>query len=431
MKKLSFSFLKPLSLILSVSAMTALLSGCTASILNEAPNTDPLQSAKPAGSIPALTTPHYFAPITPEKDNTYTPEYQLTLLADRDFGGGIFLVIHEEGLENAIFPSADELTEVYADRRNRLISQKYNVELACISKTAEEILADLAKADKMGEYYADLLVVSPSLFQQLKEKKYLQALDNIPFLELESACIRQEAVTELNSGWSGTYGIWGDALRQPTKGYAVYYDIEQAAAMGAPNFYSQVIDGKFDLASLLNAASEGMLTFDGNAADFLFSLAGINSASDEGKALLESEDHAALLAKFEECRYTPEKGTAKDAFLKGESLFYIGKLGDFSSFAQTQQKIGILPLPKYNAEDADYPHLVDQSTLPILACPIHMNSLEGSGIMLSALNAASCDEIEEIFLQSAEPHVRDNGSALMLPYCVGMIRFDRKLIFGE
>lgn len=431
MKKLSFPLLKPLSLILAASAMTALLSGCTASILNEAKGNDPKQTAKPAGSIPALTTPHYYVPGTPEKDNVYTPEYQLTLLAERDFGGGVFLVIQEEGLENAIFPSADELTEVYADRRNRLISQKYNVELACISKTAEEILAELTKANKMGDYYADLLVISPTLFQQLKEKKLLQALDHAPFLELESACIRQEAVTELNSGWSGTYGIWGDALRQPTKGYAVYYDIEQAAAMGAPNFYSQVIDGRFDLASLLDTASEGMLTFDGNAADLLFALAGVNSTSDEGKALLESEDHAALLAKFEECRYIPEEGTAKDAFLKGESLFYIGELGDFSTFSQTQQKVGLLPLPKYSAEDDDYPHLVDQSTLPILACPINMNSLEGSGIMLSALNAASCDEIEDVFLQGAEPHVRDNGSALMLPYCVGMIRFDRKLIFGE
>jgi hypothetical protein len=106
-------------------------------------------------------------------------------------------------------------------------------------------------------------------------------------------------------------------------------------------------------------------------------------------------------------------------------------LGTFSSFAQNEHTVGILPLPKYNADDEDYPHLTDQSKLPILACPINMSSLEGSGIMLSALNAASCDEIEDVFLQGAEVYVRDNGSALMLPYCVGMIRFDRKLIFGE
>ena len=91
----------------------------------------------------------------------------------------------------------------------------------------------------------------------------------------------------------------------------------------------------------------------------------------------------------------------------------------------------MLPLPKYNADDEDYPRLIEQAVLPILACPINLTSLEGTGIMLSALNAASCNEIEEIFLQGAELHVRDNGSTLMLPYCVGMIRFDRKMIFGE
>lgn len=408
-----------------------MLSGCTAAILNEAANTDPQETAKPAGSVPALTTPSYYKPDTPDKDGTYTPEYQLKLLADRDFQGGIFLVIQEEGLENAIFPSADELTEIYADRRNRLISEKYNVELACISKTAEEILTELSKAATTGDYYADLLVVSPTLLKQLKEKNLLQVLDNIPFFEVESACISQDAITEINSGWSGTYGIWGDALRQPTKGYAVYFDLEQAKAMGCLNFYSKVVSGSFDLQTLLDAATEGMLVYDGSSADLLFALAGINSATEEGKALLESEEHAALLAKFEECRYIPEEGTALDAFLAGKTLFYIGQLSAFSSFSQNEQKVGILPLPKYSSNDKDYPHLVDQSVLPVLACPVNMNSLEGSGIMLSALNAASCNEIEEIFLQSAEPHVRDNGSALMLPYCVGMISFDRKLIFEE
>ncbi len=411
--------------------IAATLSGCTAAILNEAANSDPEQTAKPAGSIPTLTTPNYYKPSTPEKDGTYTPEYQLKLLADRDFGGGVFLVIQEKGLENAIFPAADELTEVYADRRNRLISQKYNVELASIAKTADEIIAELTRAKTMNSYYADLLVVSPVLFQKLKELNLLQSLDNMPFLEIESDCIRQDAITEINSGLSGTYGIWGDALRQPSKGYAVYFDSKQAEAMGLPNLYRQVLDGKFDIGTLLDAASEGMLTFDGNSADLLFALAGANSATDEGKALLDSEEFATLLAEFEECRYIPEEGTGLDAFLAGKTLFYIGELGSFSSFAPNEHAVGVLPLPKYSAEDEDYPHLTDQSKLPILACPINMNSLEGSGIMLSALNAASCDEIEDVFLQGAEVHVRDNGSALMLPYCVGMIRFDRKLIFGE
>lgn len=425
------AFVKILSVWLAVATIAATLSGCTAAILNEAKGTDPQSSARPAGSIPALTTPSYHTPNNPETDSTYTPEYQLQLLADRDFKGGIFLTIQEEGLENAIFPSADELTEVYADRRNRLISEKYNVELACISKTAEEIVADLTRAKKMNEYYADLLVVSPALFKELKEKGLLQAMDNMPFLEIDSVCIRQDAITEINSGWSGTYGIWGDALRQPSKGLAVFYDIDQAKAMGCPNFYNQVTAGRFDLATLLDSAAEGMLAYDGNSADLLPALAGVGSATDEGKALLESDSHIALLERFEEYRYIPEEGTAKDAFLAGKTLFYIGELNNLSVFSQAKQKIGVLPLPKYNADDEDYPRLIEQAVLPILACPINLTSLEGTGIMLSALNAASCNEIEEIFLQGAELHVRDNGSTLMLPYCVGMIRFDRKMIFGE
>ena len=424
------TFVKFLTVLLAISTTVAALSGCTAAILDEAKSTEAPSSARPAGSIPAATTPSYYEPPTPENDGTYTPEYQLSLLADRDMKGGIFLAIQEKGLENAIFPSADELTEAYASRRNRLISQKYNVELACISKTADEILEELTKAAAAGEYYADLLVVSPSLYKQLKEKNLLQALDNIPFFEPNSDCISREAITELNSEWTGTYGIWGDALRQPTKGYAVYYNIAQAKVIGCPNFYRMVVDGNFTLSAMLSAANVGMLTFDGDPSNLIFALAGINSATEEGKALPDSDEFTALLNQFNAYHYIPEEGSAKDAFLAGKTLFYIGQLGEFSSFCQFQDGVGILPLPKYAASDEEYPHLVDQSVLPILACPVNVNSLEDSGIMLSALNAASCDEIEQIFLQSAEPHVRDNGSALMLPYCVGLIRFDRKLIFG-
>ena len=416
---------------LAVSTVAALLGGCTAVPLSEASNPAFTQTAKPAGSVPELTTPSYHTPTTPEKDDTYTPEYQLKLLANRDFGGNIFLIVREKNLENGLFPLADDLTESYAEDRNTLVGSKYNVELACISKTADEILDELSKAVASGNYFADLLVVSPALFKQLKEKNLLQSLNHLPFFETDSVYLSQDAIAEINSGWTGTYGVWGDALRQPSQGYALYYALEQAEALGCPNFYGKVQNGSFDIHTLLDAAAKGKLAFDGNPADLLFALTGINSATDEGKALLESDSYTALLSKFEESRYVSQEETALDAFLGGKALFYIGKLGTFPSFAQTELKVGILPLPKYNANDAKYPHPVDQSTLPILACPLNMTSLEGSGILLSAFNAASCDQINDIFLQSLAPHVRDNGSTLMLPYLVDSIQVDRKLIYGE
>ena len=121
MKK--YQLIKLWTVLLTVSIITALFSGCTAAILDEGSQGDSTLTAKPASSIPTTTPPSYYAPPTPDNDGTYTPEYQLSLLAERDFEGAIFLAIQEKGLENAIFPSADELTEVYADRRNRLISQ--------------------------------------------------------------------------------------------------------------------------------------------------------------------------------------------------------------------------------------------------------------------------------------------------------------------
>ncbi|MBQ8381657.1 MAG: extracellular solute-binding protein [Clostridia bacterium] len=430
MKKHPFAALTALLLTAAVTAPT--LTGCgTSALLSETGRTESPLTTGVVGELPVLTTPSYYVAEDPETDETYTPEYQLQLLAKRDFEEGIFLTVQEEGLDNAIFPSDEDLINVYADRRNRLIAEKYNVEFACITKTADEIVSELSAAKKNNSYFADLLIVSPSLFKQLKSQGLLQALDPLPFFEIDSVCIRSDATTEINSKWSGIYGIWGDALRQPGRAYAVYYNTAQAAAMECPNLYQKVIDGTWDLNTLLEFAEDGKLVFDGDADDLLLSLSGINSATEEGKALLASEEFAALVAAFEACRYVPEEESVTDAFLSGKTLFYIGTLGELTDLSQAELTCGLLPMPKYDGSAEDYPYLTDQSELPILACPINVTSTEGTGIMLSALNAASCDEVEEIFLQTAETHVRDNGSFQMLPYCIGTLTFDRKLIFGE
>lgn len=428
MKKRTFAALT--ALLLTVGLTPPALTGCTTfAYLSESSDREPARTTGQVGTLPALTTPFYYESEGPVTDDTYTPEYQLQLLAERDFGGSVFLTIQEEGLENAIFPADDDLIDVYADRRNRLIAERYNVEFACITKTADEILTELSAAKSSGSYFADLLIVSPSLFKQLKEKGLLQALSNLPFFETDSVCIRADATAEINSGWNGIYGIWGDALRQPGRAYAVYYHPDQAAAMGYSNLYSRVINGSWTVDTLLECATEGMLVFDGDIPDLLRGIFGSSAAALSEDT--EEDPLAELADALENCRYFPEEETAMEAFISGKSLFYIGTLGDLTTLSQTEQEVGLLPLPKYDADTEDYPYLVDQSQLPILACPLNVASTAGTGIMLSALNAASCDEVEEIFLQGAETHVRNNGSFLMLPYCIGTLSFDRKLIFGE
>ena len=80
-----------LSLAASLLVTATVLTGCgTSLLLTEDMPSAPAQTNGTTGKIPALTTPSYYVPGTPTVDDTYTPEYQLQLLADRDFGGGIF-----------------------------------------------------------------------------------------------------------------------------------------------------------------------------------------------------------------------------------------------------------------------------------------------------------------------------------------------------
>lgn len=405
-------------------------------------DTAPLSTTASAPALPtegALTTPSYYTPESAVPNDAYTPENQLKLLADRDFGGAYFVIVKEKGLENAIFPETDELVSVYADRRNRLVQEKYNVHLAERQLTAEEIIAELTDSSKTGVYFSDLLVVSPSLLKQLKALGLLVSLDSLPFFETDSVCISAEATAELNADWNGIYGIWGDVLRQPTRQLCVYYNIALADKLNSPNFYSAVTEGSWDFDALLSAAAltadeegAGGILYDGSASELLLAASGVTSSSEAGKALLSDPAHTALIERMSAlCLPASADRDAYTRFVSGESLFYIGTLGEMESFSQTENAVGVLPMPKYNAADETYPAVSDQSALPVLACPINVTTAEGTGIMLSALNAASCDEINDIFVQNAEQYMRDNGSTLMLPYLFGELHFDRKLIFGD
>ncbi len=420
---------KPIFSILSLLLAATLLSGCGAEKNDPSATTDKYAGAT-TGKLPALTTPSYYTPPLPSKDKIHTPAYQLQLLADRDFKEQVFLVIQEEGMESAIFPDSDDFSDAYADRRNRLVQEKYNVELACIKMSRAQIVTALEEAKSQNSYFCDLLIVTPSLLSELQGKGLLYALETLPFFQINSICIRDDATAEINSNWDGIYGIWGDALRQPSQAYSVYYNRAMAEELNCPNLYNLVQNGQWDFQMFAYFAGMGKFSFDGDISKLLYSAAGMQSTSDEGKALLEDADYLSMIDQLTALAVSNTESTAKEAFLAGQSLFYIGKLGELSSLANNELQTGLLPLPKYNLSAKTYPYVLNQTELPVFACPINVTSTEGTGIMLSALNAASCAELEELFQQSAENQVRDNGSALMIPYCIGSLFFDRKLIYS-
>ena len=420
---------KPIFSLLSLLLAASLLSGCGSSQAASSTFEDNYAGAT-TGKIPALTTPAYYTPPLPSQDKVHTPAYQLQLLADRDFKEQVFLIIQEEGMESAIFPDSDDFTDAYADRRHRLIQEKYNVELACIKMSRAQIVSALTEAKSQNSYFCDLLIVTPSLLTELQGKGLLYALETLPFFQINSICIRDDATEEINSRWNGIYGIWGDALRQPSQAYSVYYNRALAEELDCPNLYKLVQDGQWDLQMFAYFANLGKFAFDGNIPTLLYGIAGLQSTSEEGKSLLEDADYLSLIDQLSALNISTAETSSKEAFLAGKSLFYIGKLGELSALASNDLQTGLLPLPKYDLSAESYPYLINQTELPVFACPINVTSTEGTGIMLSALNAASCAELEELFQQSAENQVRDNGSALMIPYCIGSLFFDRKLIYS-
>ena len=72
---------KTICTLITLLLIASTLLGCESVKLNDSP-TGGIPSVHTTGTIPALTTPSYYTPPLPEKDEFHTPAYQLQLLAD-------------------------------------------------------------------------------------------------------------------------------------------------------------------------------------------------------------------------------------------------------------------------------------------------------------------------------------------------------------
>ena len=134
-------------------------------------------------------------------------------------------------------------------------------------------------------------------------------------------------------------------------------------------------------------------------------------------------DAKALADKLKEVTV---KDKAKEKFLAGEALFYLGTLADIVDISKSELSYGLLPIPVFSEGDS-YSDVHDAKNVTVFACPQSAFDIERSAFMMSAIAEVSTGSRSSAFSQIVESKLlRDNGSFLSLGY---IFTADIKIIY--
>lgn len=369
-----------------------------------APGTTGASAAPEATAVPADTLP---------EPAFRTPEESLAGLAEFDGGGSIFLIATLEGdSANPVFPTDDRVGKNAAIERLNAIKEKYNLQMADNPTTVEQLIADLEENIQVDGYTVDLILLPAGLCSAFEEKNVLLDPERIAFFDADADYL-DSSVASLYS----SYAIFGDALYYPEDRLCVYYNYALAESLGIGSLYNTAANGLWTWDRLTGYAAQGGLA-TGQPMNYLVPItSGLDYSEifDAEKTLKELPEEYQDKVK-DVLSGIGEKFISDDplnAFVSGQSLFYIGKVSDCANLTEMQDAWSILPLPT-EAGSADAPVVRDyQAPDYVFLIPRFPYAPERSVQIIAAL-CSVCDGTRQAAYKNYLPYLRINEARILL-----------------
>lgn len=413
----------------------------------------------------ALETDPASADSIPADTGTESEEILSDNLPERDFGGiQTNLLITDEHITKH---RADELTgDVLNDavfNRNKQVEERFNVELNMIEQAAGWInrgqyMTAVRNAVSSGdsaydivapEYYYGQEMILEGLFQDLVQMEYIDL--SMPWWTPgynDNAMIAGKL-----------YGAVGSfSLAQLYKISVLYFQKELSAALNLPDLYEIVRQGEWIFDSFYTYASMGALDKNGDGTialeqdqlGYLLVPHGCRSFTTnfdipyivrEGdvyeivfyseKMLSVFETITSMVNKTEFASLCADYTEMETVFQEGRALFMTDMLGNAAALREMEGGFGILPMPKYDLQQAEY-HSQPTGT-ELFAIPVTVSDPERVSILLEALNAETyftvVPDYYEVSLKGKT--ARDEESGEMMDIIIDGLYYDFAFINGS
>ncbi len=354
-------------------------------------------------------------------------------LPDKDWGGRTFMVLGREHPTYTQFNNFEvwtekEVGEVVNDavfRRNSIIEEKYNVEIAqVLDEFPEKLLQQSASA---GDHLYDLAFIGLSNIGPCIQNGYFYDLYDVEHIDFSKPWWNPE-VNEAVSMCGKLYATTSDfSLLDKSRAYIMMYNIDLAERLEIPDLVQTVRDGKWTVDVMLSYVKDlgGDLDGDGKMGgefdsfglvmdsynSFMTFVYGMDVQSvtkdkDDKPVITMNNDrmvnavervveltcdpsYALFCDDFKDKTAEDYWGTSGRAFYSERALFstcfpHVLK----SASEKAEFDYGVLPMPKYDEAQEKHYTYADIFCM-MMGIPVTSAEPEFSGFMLEALSAAS------------------------------------------
>lgn len=324
-------------------------------------------------------------------------------------------------------------------KRNKMFEKKYNTTLIQFNDTVGDMADNAYKYMMSGVYYADAFSIPQKDLGKYITRGLLVKTITLPEADFSKRFYDTKMMEQAAKG-SDCYGVYGEFNKDISEYYCLYVNRDILSSLGLKMPYSLVKEGKWtweSLISMLRATS----TLDGMAGMASPELGTLTSTvyKSGGQSYV-----ATGYRKTPELSYnTPytadaltvlrsiggqktvynnaESGiNARNEFMQGKALFYIGRVGEMKTITTMTQDWCILPLPKMNEAQEDYFSYISEDH-PVIAVFAGARCYDMAAA-LDGLNAASYGGYlsDAYYYELIDTSIRDSMALDMMDYICGI-----------
>jgi len=376
-------------------------------------------------------------------------------LQPQDFGGAPFRILaRDESWLNVLYDTQQETGETINDavyKRNRAIEARFNVAIS--QQVTADVNSAFSKDVKSGSNDYEIFLPIDRDALNFGAQGMIYKIADIPNIDLNKPFWNQSLNKCLTIGGQlfFAYGAFNLSVYDYT--HVLLFNKQTITDLGLDSPYDLVNSGNWTYDTYAQMAKAAVKDLDGNGLmdqnDFwgyvsdpkqvlpcFWISAGVQSISKSSAdipqfTLQTDAKFAEVIAKIFTITYDNHSwysslvpAEPNDYYMNGHTLFLDCNCKSIGDLRSVQTDFGILPYPKYTADQPDYYSRVEAGDPAIV--PVTAQNLNMIGTILEALNSGSAQTVIPAYYDVAlkEKYARDDESSKMLDIIFGNRIYD-------
>jgi len=435
------------SMVALLCALAVFVSGCGVILINEPSKTEPETTAKPETTAPE--EPERVPEDIPVVEKDYTNEMDrfmkdLSTTNDQNkYSGAVARIV---GTKKSLLVPAEDCPKIIKEdlvERNEGIESSLGITVVFDERDPDTLFQEAKAAVRSGTYYADAIMYPQYMTGAFVKEGVVLNMNALPDFETDMGYFYPSSVSASRGG-DGLYAVAGPASLNIDALPCIFFNKDMVKAAGLESPYALVDRGEWTIDKYLEytaaaTALEGdyyaygaqhtsaMLTdlfFFGMGETLTQSLPGQYPTLTLGSpktADVINKVRAAIV----DTKSSGNALTAIDSFKSGNTMFLIDRLDNFRQFSTIGVDWGILPMPKYSAEQTRYYTLVNYEEVLVFSALSTAPDYEMTADLIACINIVTYGYTKDAYVKDATYfYLRDNESIRMMETVIESPVFD-------